>query len=297
MIKADWIAVDWGTSNLRIWAMGNDGSVRDEKRSDQGMGSLEKNEFETVLLSHIEPWLSDDATPVFACGMVGARQGWVEAPYVPTPCTPSQNWVEVSCSDPRIAVRILSGVKQEHPADVMRGEETQIAGFLSTTPNFDGVLCLPGTHSKWAYVLDQKIQKFSTVLTGEVFSLLKNQSVLRHSILNRQIEWDDKRFLRDLEAIFEAPENFSRSLFSLRAKDLLESDQQAVIGLSASLIAAELASTKDMWQDHQTVVIGSSELVRLYQIAIQHLGGDVQAIQASTLTLEGLKLAFKEMNL
>ena len=88
-IKAKWIAADWGTTHMRAWAINEQGKVLAYSESNEGMKDLQQNEFEPVLLRLIESWLdSEKVTPVMACGMVGARQGWVETPYLKTPCVP-----------------------------------------------------------------------------------------------------------------------------------------------------------------------------------------------------------------
>ena len=143
----DWIAADWGTTHLRVWAMSG-ASQTDAAGSDRGMGKLAPDQFEPALLDLIAPWLGDGVTPVIACGMVGARQGWTEAGYGRVPCGALDAApVRAPTADPRLAVWILPGLSQADPPDVMRGEETQIAGFLSLNPGFDGVICLPGTYS------------------------------------------------------------------------------------------------------------------------------------------------------
>ena len=126
-----WIAVDWGTSNLRAWAMGPQGPLA-QATSDDGMGKLTPDQFEPALLRLIGPWLTTPQT-VLACGMVGARQGWVEAKYRSLPCTPvdAAAILHVPTNDPRITFHIAPGLSQNRPADVMRGEETQVAGVLA----------------------------------------------------------------------------------------------------------------------------------------------------------------------
>ena len=121
--------------------------------------------------------------PVIACGMVGARQGWIEAPYSQVPCAPvGLSMIKPVVEDTRLDVSILPGLSQTDPADVMRGEETQIAGYLAENPGFDGVLCLPGTHTKWAHISAGEVVSFRTFMTGELFALVSSQSVLRHSV-------------------------------------------------------------------------------------------------------------------
>ena len=207
---ADWIAVDWGTSNLRAWAMGADGAPMAEASSGAGMNTLARDGFEPALLDLVGPWLAlDGPTTIVACGMVGARQGWIEAPYVATPCAPlhAEAMVRAPAADPRLSVHIIPGVSQASPPDVMRGEETQIAGFIAARPRFDGVLCLPGTHTKWVHVSAGEIVSFATFMTGEVFGLLANSSVLRHSVGSD--EWSDADFAEAVEDAMARPEKFA----------------------------------------------------------------------------------------
>ena len=146
-----WVAVDWGTTNLRVWFMDETNSVLDQVSTEQGMGALSRDAFEPALIAALALVLSDTRVlPVVCCGMVGSRQGWVEAPYAAAPVSllNTQNVVTVPTTDPRIRAFILSGIKQMTPPDVMRGEETQIAGVLRAYPDFSGCICLPGTHTK-----------------------------------------------------------------------------------------------------------------------------------------------------
>ena len=154
-MTSNWLAVDWGTSHLRIWWINAEGSVLAQRHSSDGMGDLRPDGFEAALVELADDLLpASEKTMVLICGMAGARQGWAEAPYVATPCPPPSvaAAVKVDTTDTRLAAHIIPGIKQECPADVMRGEETQIAGFLDKYPNFDGILCLPGTHCKWVQI-------------------------------------------------------------------------------------------------------------------------------------------------
>ena len=144
MSQIAWIAVDWGTSNLRVWAMDAADQVIATASSDRGMGALAPPEFETALLDLTAEWLTETAVmPVVACGMVGAKTGWVEAAYRAVPGAPVGADVTFApCADPRHRVAIIAGMAQSDPADVMRGEETQIAGFLEAEPAFVGTVCM-----------------------------------------------------------------------------------------------------------------------------------------------------------
>ncbi|WP_374636514.1 2-dehydro-3-deoxygalactonokinase, partial [Paracoccus sp. (in: a-proteobacteria)] len=136
----DWIAVDWGTTRLRVWAMQGPQPTQ-SRNSDKGMGGLTRDAFEPALLDLIHDWLpAQGRMPVIACGMVGARTGWIEAAYRATPCPPldPHQAIRPVVQDARLDVRILPGLSQAAPADVMRGEETQIAGYLAENPGFEG---------------------------------------------------------------------------------------------------------------------------------------------------------------
>ena len=200
-MQPDWIAVDWGTSRLRAWAMSDSGKVQAEAASDRGMAGLAPADFEPALLDLVRDWLGPaPSVQIVACGMVGARQGWIEAAYGTVPCAP----LDASCAvrapaqDHRLDVWIIPGLCQPEPPDVMRGEETQIAGVLADDPGFLGWLCLPGTHTKWVRIADGQVVSFRTMMTGEIFALLSEQSVLRHSMGKG---WDARAFQ---DAVIEA---------------------------------------------------------------------------------------------
>ena len=285
----DWIAVDWGTTHLRANAMGAAGPMAQASSAD-GMGSLKPAEFEPALLRLIGPWLGTPVTPVIACGMVGSRQGWAEAKYRAVPCTPvdAAALTRVATTDPRITVHIAPGLSQATPADVMRGEETQIAGALALHPGFDGVICLPGTHSKWAHISAGEVVSFQTFLTGEMFSLLSKQSVLRHGIAPDG--FDATAFDNALSDALSRPEKLGARLFSLRAEGLLTGlDPVAARSrLSGLLIGMELAAAKPYWLGQPVTLIGAAALCSHYARALGHQGVTATTLSASDCTLAGL---------
>lgn len=282
-----WIAVDWGTSRLRAWAMGPDGAVLDAAESDRGMGTLERSEFPGALSELVSPWLSDRPLRAIACGMVGSRQGWVEAPYTPVPCTPgSLATVSVPDFGHGLTVTIVGGVRQDSPADVMRGEETQIAGFLAMNPGFDGILCLPGTHTKWAQVSAGEIVSFRTFMTGETFALLSMQSVLRHSVGEG---CDTAAFLEAVADTMSRPESLSHRLFSLRAEGLLQGLDPAIARsrLSGLLIGLELAGARPYWLGQDVAIVGAG-IAEPYQTALAAQGVTPRRADADAATRAGL---------
>lgn len=285
-----WIAVDWGTTHLRATAMAAAGPIA-QASSDDGMGVLKPAEFEPALLRLIGPWLaSNHSTPVIACGMVGSRQGWAEAKYRAVPCPPvaADALTRVQTHDPRITVQIAPGLRQNAPADVMRGEETQIAGALALMPGFDGVMCLPGTHSKWVHVSAGEVVSFQTFMTGELFALLTTQSVLRHSIAPDG--FDDAAFDAGLSDALSRPERIAARLFTLRAEGLLAdaSPTSARSRLSGLLIGVELAAAKPYWLGQPVTLIGAETLCSHYARALMAQGLTPSTLSAADCTLAGL---------
>ncbi len=290
MIRPAWIAVDWGTTHLRAWAIGPGGEVLADAASEDGMGTLGRDGFEPALLRLVGDWLQGP-TEVIACGMVGSRQGWVEAPYRAVPCAPLGPPLAVAPTrDPRLEVRVVPGLRQDRPADVMRGEETQIAGFLSRMPGFDGVLCLPGTHSKWVHLSAGEVVSFASFMTGELFGLLAGASVLRHTVSDG---WDDDAFAAAVSDTLSRPERLAGSLFGLRAGGLLGqlAGAAARSRLSGVLIGAELAAARPYWLGRPVALIGAPDLTARYATALRLQGMEPLTTNARDMTLAGLSAA------
>ncbi len=294
-ITADWLGVDWGTTHLRLWALDAGGAVLAARRSDSGMARLQgPGDFEAALLDLGGDLLAPDrATPVIVCGMAGSRQGWAEAPYVAAPCAPPTlaSAVRAPAEDPRLDVRLLPGVKRQGPADVMRGEETQVAGFLAREPKFDGVLCMPGTHSKWVHISAGEIVSFQTFLTGELFALLSRRSVLRHAVA--ESGWEAEAFTAALDEAMSRPAAIGAQLFALRAEALLEglAPQAARARLSGLLIGLELAAARPYWLGQQVAVLGAETPGEAYVTALSAQAVPTRRVDAGELALEGLRAA------
>ena len=288
------IAADWGTSNLRIWGIDHRGQVIDTINNGKGMSSLIPSEFEPYLISLIESWLPKEGNakcPIIICGMAGAKTGWKEAAYLKAPCPPinKKKIIQVETEDQRISVSIVPGIMQTSPPDVMRGEETQIAGYLSKNPDFDGIICLPGTHTKWAHISANEIVSFKTFMTGEIFLSLSERSILKTSVQSN--DFDSTSFLEAFEDTYSNPALLSSMLFGLRAADLLENTSTKFLKskLSGYLIGCELAGAKSYWLGQNIIMIGNNDLCILYQKALKKLGINTTIESTQNVTLNGLK--------
>lgn len=298
-----WIAVDWGTSNLRVWAMGEDARILAAVESPLGMNAIAgdpKLSFETVLIGLINDWLDGSASPVSVviCGMAGAKQGWIEAPYCDVPCKPgdlAKGAAKPDVRDPRISVSILPGLCQRGDADVMRGEETQLVGFMAQNPDFAGWVCLPGTHSKWAHVSDGTITAFRTYMSGEVFALLSQNSILRHSVND---DWDDGAFANAVRTAKAQPGGFLHNLFTVRAGALVAQGGALVPPgasvLSGTVIGSEIADVLGLLEAGEDIaLIGAGKLASLYQAALAVHNHSATPQDGTAITLAGLARAYK----
>lgn len=287
------VAVDWGTSGFRLWGVALDRTVTATFDGPFGMSQLKRSDFGNVLEDCLEKLGIGPDVPVVICGMAGAAQGWCEAPYLEVPTRLDQlgaSAIKVPGIDRN--VRILPGVKQLSPANVMRGEETQIAGLLHHQPEFHGTVCLPGTHTKWVHVKDGTIEKFETCMTGEQFAFFSKSSVLSHSMIDDG--WCDTAFLDAVQSALRDPLSVPRLLFSIRAKMLI-ADQlaaEARAHLSGLLIGQELMATKQYWENQAISLIGATHLCDLYIQALQAVGVRGSALDTTEMTLTGLCAAY-----
>jgi len=289
-IQPDWIAVDWGTSRLRAWAMGQ-GGVLEKRHSDDGAQALSNTMFEPVLEKLVADWLTPSRmTSVVCCGMAGSRQGWVDAGYrlAPCPVTNPLSLVRAPVNCGTMQVWLVPGIKQETPADVMRGEETQISGFLAQEPDFDGVLCLPGTHTKWVRIKGGQILDFKTFITGELFALLSEKSILRHSVAGGK--WDQEAFASAFKSTFQEPRKFAGDLFMLRAQSLVADlgASAARARLSGLLLGLEISAAQRYLERGKIRIVGAENLAKLYADALAMIGVSSIHLNADTLTLSGL---------
>ncbi len=286
MTKPKLIGVDWGTSSLRAYLLAEDGVVLGRSASPRGIMAVADGAFAAALDDAIAPW-RDKGLPVLLAGMIGSRQGWREAPYVPCPAMLADLAAAVlpaSGGVPAIVPGVLQGGALP---GVMRGEETQIVGAI--LPSSDARVVLPGTHSKWATVAGGRIEGFRTFMTGELFAVLR-----RHSILGRFVTGEPPppdgasvAFRRGLETARTAADGIAALLFTARSLVLTgQLEPNASLDyLSGLLIGDEIRhATAD---DRRPVtLIGDAALASLYRDALRQF--DIEALLADDAAPAGL---------
>jgi 2-dehydro-3-deoxygalactonokinase len=263
------IAVDWGTTNRRAYRIDSSGERRDEFEDSHGVLSIPAGGFPDAV-ADIRHRLGDQ--PLLLAGMVGSNRGWIEAPYVPCPAGIEAIAGKLVWAGEREA--IVPGVSYigQGRADVMRGEEVQLLGGIAAgLVDPDGFVCHPGTHNKWALLRGGMIHTFGTVMTGELFSLLKEHSILA-DLLQGPVEANDA-FRRGVRHALER-EMLPADLFGVRAGVLLgqASKDDAPSYTSGLLIGTDVRIGLTWPLGAQIAIVGRPELTRLYAAAIAEAG-------------------------
>lgn len=268
------IAVDWGTTNRRAYLIDSSGKRTDEFEDGKGILSVPPGGFPAAI-AEIRAKLGDK--PLLLAGMVGSNRGWKEAPYVPCPATIDKLVGGLVWVSEREA--IVPGVSYigDGRADVMRGEEVQLLGGVAVGligPN--ALVCHPGTHNKWTELHQGKIHSFQTVMTGELFSLLKNHSILG-DVLQGPVQTDDVFRAAAKHAVFN--ETVPAELFSIRARVLLGQmkKEDAPSFASGLLIGSDVRIGLTIPTGANVFVIARPELRRLYVAALA--AADRQSIE------------------
>lgn len=286
------IGLDWGSTHLRAYRYDGLGQVLEKRALPYGIRQLPEGGFEAAFAQATKAWPD---VPVLACGMVGSRNGWLEVPYLDTPTSVTRlagALTRMSTPDGR-TLHLVPGLRDPSRPDVMRGEETQVVGVVTQSPDIAtrGCLLLPGTHSKWVSLLDGDVTGFATVMTGELFAVLTQHSILG-AALPAAVD-DDAAFLRGVDTAREsgAAGVLSR-LFSARTLmlDGVLAGSAVPDYLSGLLIGDELRMALAAgWADTSDRVhmVGEGPLCDRYLKAAARFGLDVHTAPDGT-TSHGL---------
>lgn len=272
------IAIDWGTTNFRAYLADANGAVIARKESPNGILRIRDREFADVLRAEVRGWIDEHGPlTVTMSGMIGSRQGWVEAPYVRCPAGVPDIASALTRFDVEGigAVHLVPGldhVPEDQSPDVMRGEEAQIIGAMMLLGKRDGQFVSPGTHSKWVMVTGGVITGFATYMTGEIYSALRG-----HTILGRLMKdgvSSDVGFLRGVETARRSKPagDLLHRLFSVRTLGLFDlvAAEDLPEYLSGLLIGAEIAAAAQAGQ--AITILAAADLTSRYGKAAEALG-------------------------
>lgn len=278
------IGLDWGTSSLRAYWLEN-GGIHQSRSLPWGIRHLPEGGFEAALAEICADW---PRLPRLACGMVGSRNGWLEVQYLDLPADPAQLGSSLQCmrtADGR-ELHIVPGLRNPQGPDVMRGEETQLVGAIAMHPSLGAgsTVILPGTHSKWVSIRAGAVVDFCTMMTGELFSVLRQHSILGADL--GEATEDAAAFARGVVTARDSGAAGALSrLFSARAL-LLDGELKAAAVpdyLSGLLLGEELRSclATGRFARYQGIhLIGDNALCARYRAAAAHF--DLQLTEPLT---------------
>lgn len=295
------LALDWGTSSLRGWLMTDTGQILKEYQSKHGILNLPEDGFAAVIEELMRLWDLSSLPAAVACGMVGSANGWAEAPYLACPVSPDALAASLShVQTGQGLLSIIPGVRDDGPVpDVMRGEETQILGALALYPELaeNVTIVLPGTHSKWAQVHQGRIKGFRTFMTGELYAVLKQHSILGRLSGSEQpsVETGHQAFEEGVKA-GAAGESVTSLLFSARSRVLASRLQASAVPdyLSGLLIGNEVYAGSRLpaaSPESKVVLVGDETLCARYLHAFHLLDQPKPEVLGNTAPAGLLKIA------
>ena len=276
------IGVDWGTTSLRAYRLGPDGAVTDRLDQPGGILTVPAGGFPAALRDAIGPWLAAGETRVLLCGMVGSRQGWIEAPYLRCPAGPAEiaaATIPVPMPFAGVEARLVPGLTTEDShgiPDVMRGEETKLVALADALGGGAHLVCLPGTHSKWARIEAGRIAHFTTHMTGEAFAALS-----QHTILARTSADGPDRPEAFARGVARARQGggLLHHLFGARTLHMMDRLEPAETRsfLSGLLIGHEIVAALAETGATRVELVGAAGLAALYADALRLSGVAVRA--------------------
>ncbi|MBU1176708.1 MAG: 2-dehydro-3-deoxygalactonokinase [Alphaproteobacteria bacterium] len=298
MRAANLIAIDWGTSSFRAWAMTDDGTVVDEVSSPNGILAVPDGDFEGVFEAAVGAWLdANPDLPVIASGMITSRNGWCETPYLPLPVAAGNlaRALRPFTTRKGRTIQFVTGAARNPETglpDVIRGEETELVGHLAAGGSGQGLFVMPGTHSKWARAEGGALIDFETYMTGEIFAVLS-----KHSILGRLMAADappaNDSFRRGVEVARNARSSITSTLFSARSLALFDRLAPTEIAdyLSGLLIGEEVRSGVATHSGiTEVTVVGRGDLADRFAMALDLFGVSVSKAEPGMARLGLLEI-------
>ncbi len=282
------IAVDWGTSNFRAYRLSEEGAIMARRSSPLGILRVSGGEFARALQAEIGDWLAAGEREVLLCGMVGSRQGWIEAKYLPIPAgIEDLVGALVTVPFPGAQVRLVPGVMGSDVAgvpEVMRGEETAAMGILDACGG-EALVCFPGTHSKWLQIADRRITRFTTFMTGEMYSAVRQSTILGR-MMTGEAAADNPAFLAGVTRAGQAG-GLLHHLFGVRTLGLMGRlrEEDSASYLSGLLIGHDVLAA--MQPGVRVHLVGTAALCRLYAEAIHACGREAK-IEDEDAAAQGL---------
>lgn len=296
-MTATLLACDWGTTNLRAWTFASDGTIIQMRSFPLGVKALAAGQARARFFDTLVPAMDARGLPAILCGMIGSTLGWQVAPYLDCPAALGDLAAGLLRVDQD--VWIVPGMRcagVSGATDVMRGEETQMVGWIAADPSRRSgchLVCQPGTHAKWMLLKDGRLIRFVTIMTGELFSVLSTHSILQTAHFS-----DDPQAFALGVAAAGAGDGLSARLFSARARTVGGGADPAGAAsyLSGLLIGADIASAPELLgvpADMPVSVLGEVPLGDLYGRALGQRGVPYTQFDGQAATASGLHALYQ----
>lgn len=267
--------LDWGTTSLRAYAFDATGAIIGSLQSADGI-QQRQGAFAETLEDVLDRLGVGKQVPALLSGMIGSRQGWVEAPYIELPASLDSLAGALQPVPGTRRVAIVPGAcrSTERVPEVMRGEETQLFGLLDRDATGLSTVAMPGTHCKWVLLDGAEVRDFRTYMTGEVFGLMSERSILSRLMQPGDDDW--AAFEQGLARARE-PGGLLNHLFGTRTLGLFERLPATGLRsyLSGLLIGHEIVSAEPRGK---VVLVGDGDLTERYRRALAWSG--IEAVEA-----------------
>lgn len=290
---SDFIGVNWGSSNFRAYRITGVGTLVDRFAEPAGIAQLDRAGMARQIAKLVERW--PGCGPIYASGMVGSNVGWVEVPYARCPAGIADvKAAAVTVDFERISVTIIPGMtcrrESDGGTDILRGEETEIFGLAALEKLSDGMVGLPGTHTKWGRISQGKVLDFATSMSGEIFDRLTAQGLLA-SIVDGEAS-DGDAFRAAVTQAYARPLGLGTALFGVRAKvirgELARAD--AASTLRGLLIGTDIVDALSLFPTSfgaSVPLVGNASLCALYAAAFAMRGIESHIFDADRAAVAG----------
>jgi 2-dehydro-3-deoxygalactonokinase len=287
------IGINWASNNFRAYLIAGDGSTLDEFSAPKGVIGLDRDGMAQAVADIVARW--PDATAIYASGMIGSNVGWIEVPYAEAPAGAAE--LRAATVKTRIGgaeMAIASGVacrRNDGAPDVLRGEEVELIGLAALTGG-EGLVVLPGAHTKWVWLDGGRIGEFFTSMSGEIFDRLTAQGLLA-SIADGEAQ-DGEAFLEGVTAGRERRQSLGTLLFGARARVMVGrlARSDAASYLRGLLIGSELGDAASLYPRlgaRPIPLVGNAALSNLYASALAALGVETEIVDARRACLAGFR--------
>lgn len=294
------VCVDWGTSNLRAYLLSPCGTKIEGIDLPLGVKRLGDRDCREILEEITTHWRNEHAVQnVLMAGMVGSEIGWTEVALLNGQCGVeefSNNLREVAFIDGLNAWIVPGGRTQNgaNPSGMMRGEETQVLGLIELIDTEDRRICLPGSHSKWVSLVNRKISDIKTYMTGEMYQVMRDNTVLQECFKGSNGALDKGAF-KDGLIMAASGMLISRLMFSIRtefASQVNSTANQRASKLSGILIGSEIMdalSDKGQADRAPVILVANGAIKQAYMLAFSHMGIPLECVDSETAFLRGCR--------